>query len=148
MLNSAATRATWPVALLAALSGLPTTAIAALPDDAKGLWITPEKDAVIEFSTCPERPDALCGTIVWDKDAGTPNDTCGTRIAQVTRFDKDAWKDGWIHDPRSNKNYKLAMRTKERVLTIRAFIGVEALGESSQFARVDALPSGPACRKK
>ena len=58
----------WSLAASAQTSG---------PDSAKGLWMTAERDAVIRFAPCADAPTALCGTIVWDKDAGTPADTCG-----------------------------------------------------------------------
>lgn len=123
------------------------TAYAALPDEAKGLWLTAQKDAVIEFSVCADRPASLCGRIVWDKDAGTPADTCGVQIAQLNRFENDAWRDGWVYDPRDKKTYKATVRTKGGMLNIRAFIGVEVLGETEQLTRVDALPASPVCKK-
>ncbi len=134
------------LALAAALSwaGL---AGAATADDAKGLWMTAEKDAVIEFKLCPDRAGALCGQIVWDKDAGTPADTCGMRIAQLDRYDDDAWRDGWVYDPRDKKSYKASIRVKGSTLSLRAFIGVEVLGETEDFARVAALPTAPVCSK-
>ncbi|UUZ55395.1 DUF2147 domain-containing protein [Massilia sp. H-1] len=36
---------------------------------ATGLWLSADKAAVIEFKACTDLPSALCGTIVWDKDA-------------------------------------------------------------------------------
>lgn len=119
---------------------------ASTPEDAKGLWLTEAKDAVIEFKACPDRPGALCGRIVWDKDAGTPLDTCGVQIAQLNRFEDEAWKEGWIYDPRDKRNYKGAIRVKDGVLKIRAFIGVEILGETEQLTRTDVLPSSPVCK--
>lgn len=115
-------------------------------DDAKGLWMTPEGDAVIQFAPCAELPGALCGTIVWDKDAGTPADTCGVRIAQLARYDKDAWRDGWVYDPRDGKKYKGTVRAKGSELRIRAFVGVEILGQTEQLRRVQTLPDAPRCR--
>jgi uncharacterized protein (DUF2147 family) len=122
-------------------------AYAAGAEDAKGLWLSADKDAVIEFKACPDRPDALCGRVVWDKDAGTSADTCGVQIAQLNRYENDAWRDGWVYDPRDKKNYKGVIRIKSGVLNIRAFIGVEILGETEQMTRTDALPSTPVCKK-
>jgi uncharacterized protein (DUF2147 family) len=123
-----------------------TASHAASPDDAKGLWLTAEKDAVLEFKPCPDRATALCAHIVWDKDAGTPADTCGVRIAQLERYENDAWRDGWVYDPRDKKKYKGAIRVKDGVLHIRAFIGAEILGQTEQLSRVQALPASPACK--
>lgn len=122
------------------------TAQAAGPDEAKGLWLTAEKDAVIEFKPCADRPAALCGRIVWDKDAGTPADTCGVQVAQLERFENEAWRDGWAYDPRDKKKYKSVVRVKGGDLYIRAFIGVEVLGQTEQLKRVAALPAAPACK--
>ena len=130
--------------LTAALSCAP--ALAAGPDDAKGLWMTAQSDAVIEFKPCGDTPGALCGRIVWDKDAGTPADTCGVQIARLERYDNDAWRDGWAYDPRDKKKYKSVIRVKSGDLYIRAFVGVEVLGQTEQLKRVAAVPAAPACK--
>jgi len=119
---------------------------AAGPDDAKGLWLTAEKDAVIEFKPCADKASALCGIIVWDKDAGTPADTCGVRIAQLDRYDNEAWREGWVYDPRDKKKYKGAVRVKGGDLHIRAFIGAEILGQTETLSRVQAMPAAPVCK--
>jgi len=128
------------------LSLVALSATAAGPDDAKGLWQTAEKDAVIEFKPCADKSSALCGRIVWDKDAGTPADTCGVLIAQLERYDADAWRDGWVYDPRDKKKYKGVLRVKGGDLHIRAFVGVEVLGQTEQLKRVPALPDTPVCK--
>ena len=132
--------------IAAAALALACTAQAAGPDEAKGLWLTAEKDAVIEFKPCADNANSLYGTIVWDKDAGTPADTCGVQIAQLQRYENDAWRDGWIYDPRDQKKYKGAVRVKSGDLFIRAFIGVEVLGQTEQLKRVPSIPATPACK--
>jgi uncharacterized protein (DUF2147 family) len=127
----------WSLAASAQAAGL---------EDAQGLWMTAENDAVIRFAPCADAPGALCGTIVWDKDAGTPADTCGVRIAQLGRYDKDAWRDGWVYDPRDGKKYKGVVRAKADELRIRAFVGVEILGQTEQLKRVASLPAAPVCQ--
>ncbi|WP_280153444.1 DUF2147 domain-containing protein [Piscinibacter sp. XHJ-5] len=123
-----------------------SSAEAAGADDARGLWMTAQNDAVIEFKPCPDGAGALCGRIVWDKDAGTPADTCGLQIAQLQRYDNDAWRDGWVYDPRDKKKYKGVVRTKGGDLYIRAFVGMEVLGQTEQLKRVSAVPATPACK--
>ena len=123
-----------------------SSAQAAGADDARGLWMTAQNDAVIDFKPCPDGAGALCGRIVWDKDAGTPADTCGVQIAQLQRYDNDAWRDGWVYDPRDKKKYKGVVRTKGGDLYIRAFVGVEILGQTEQLKRVPAVPATPACK--
>ena len=57
-------------ACLAAYVALPTHAATAR--DAHGTWLSADQAAIIEFKECTDAPGALCGQIVWDKDAGTP----------------------------------------------------------------------------
>jgi len=136
-----------PIALMSAAAlSLAASAQAASLDDAKGLWMTAQNDAVIEFKACIDAPDALCGRIVWDKDAGTPADTCGVQIARLERYDNDAWRDGWVYDPRDKKKYKGVVRLKGADLYIRAFVGVEILGQTEQLKRVPSLPQTPVCK--
>jgi len=111
-------------------------------DAATGLWLSADKAAVIEFKTCADLPGALCGTIVWDKDAGTPADACGVTIAKLKTFENDAWRNGWVHDPRTKKNYKGIVRVKDATLTVRAYIGTELLGETEIMTRTESIPSG------
>jgi len=111
-------------------------------DEATGLWLSADKAAIIEFKTCSDLPGALCGTIVWDKDAGTPDDACGVMIAKLKSWEDDAWRNGWVHDPRTKKNYKGVVRVKQGALHVRAFIGTELLGETEEMTRVQSIPSG------
>ena len=110
--------------------------------DAHGLWLSADKAAVIRFEPCSDSPTALCGKIVWDKDAGTPADACGVTIAKLTRYENDAWRNGWVLDPRTNKHYKGALRVQGEVLNLRAYIGTELLGDTEQMTRVQTLPAG------
>jgi uncharacterized protein (DUF2147 family) len=122
-------------------------AFASDSNDAVGLWMTAQSDAVIEFKPCGDLGGALCGRIVWDKDAGTSNDTCGVQVAQLNRYVDGAWRDGWVYDPRDNKKYKGVVRVKSGDLYIRAFVGVEVLGETEELTRVSALPATPVCKQ-
>lgn len=119
---------------------------AAGPEEAQGLWLTAAQDAVLEFKPCADQPAALCGRIVWDKDAGTAKDTCGVQVARLGRYDNGAWRDGWAYDPRDKKKYKSVVRVKDGDLFIRAFIGVEILGQTEQLKRVSTLPAAPVCK--
>ena len=127
-------------ACLAAYVALPTHAATAR--DAHGTWLSADQAAIIEFKECTDAPGALCGQIVWDKDAGTPADACGVRIAKLKRWDGEAWRDGWVHDPRSKKNYKGMLRAQGATLALRAYVGVEVLGETEEMTRT-AAPAQP-----
>lgn len=117
----------------------------AAPEDPLGLWLTAEKDAVIEFKACTDKASALCGRIVWDKDAGKPSDTCGVTIARLDRYDGEAWRDGWVFDPRDGKKYKGVLRVKGSEILLRAFVGAEILGQTERFSRTSSLPASPVC---
>jgi uncharacterized protein (DUF2147 family) len=113
---------------------------------ATGLWLSADKAAVIEFKACADLPAALCGTIVWDKDAGTPEDACGVMIAKLKTYEDEAWRNGWVHDPRTKKNYKGIVRVKDTTLMVRAYIGTELLGETEVMTRAPSVPAG--CKTK
>jgi uncharacterized protein (DUF2147 family) len=132
---------------IAAASLVALSACAASPDDAKGLWQTADKNGVLEFKPCEKNAAALCGRVAWDKDAGTLTDTYGVQVAELKRYDGDAWRDGWIFDPRDKRKYKGALRVKVGELHIRAFVGAEILGQTEQLTRIAALPDAPTCKK-
>lgn len=130
------------LACVTILATLGLHAHASQGDTAKGFWLSGDKAAVIEFRDCPDAAGSLCGVIVWDKDAGTPADACGTTIAKLKRFDGEAWRDGWAYDPRTKKYYKASLRTEKDSLMLRAFIGVEILGETEEMTKVASVPAG------
>lgn len=127
---------------LLCLAGLSTSVFASSPNDAQGLWLSADKGAIIEFKPCPDVSSSLCASIVWDKDAGTPADTCGLLISKLKRYDDEAWRDGWVFDPRTKKHYKASVRVDKNTLSMRAFIGVEVLGETEEMTRVASVPTG------
>lgn len=129
--------------LLAAL-GAGSLAQAQQPHAAHGLWLTAQRDAVLEFKPCPEQTSALCGTIVWEQDAlaNPQTNDCGTRVVLVQRFDDGAWRDGWAYDPRDKKRYRATVRVKDGHLRIRAFIGAEILGQTEELTHTDRVPVG------
>ncbi|MFS2199007.1 DUF2147 domain-containing protein [Pseudomonas sp. Pseusp3] len=119
---------------------------AAGPLDAKGLWLTAEKDAIIKLDDCTAKAGAICGQIVWVRDVASTTSDCGVQIMQLDRYEKDAWRDGWVYDPRNQKKYKGVVRVKEGNLNVRAFVGSEILGQTEQFERVEKLPPAPVCK--
>ncbi|KTT27085.1 hypothetical protein SB14R_00095 [Pseudomonas oryzihabitans] len=118
---------------------------AASPAPVQGLWLTADQGAAVRVEPCADNAAALCGTIVWDKDAGNAHDTCGTRILQMTRNDEGTWRDGWVFDPRDGKKYKGYVRRKGDDLNIRAYVGTELLGKTEQLTPLSALPTTPRC---
>ncbi|MBB6084723.1 DUF2147 domain-containing protein [Castellaniella defragrans] len=127
---------------LAASQAALSAAMAAAPADAYGLWRSADDAAVIRFQECPDAAGSLCGVIVWDKDAGTPQDACGATIARLKAFAGEAWRDGWTRDPRNGKTYRAIVRTDGDTLLLRGYIGTEVLGETERMSRTGALPEG------
>ncbi|UUZ49889.1 DUF2147 domain-containing protein [Massilia sp. B-10] len=76
----------------------------------------------------------------------TPDDACGVMIAKLKAWDDDAWRNGWVHDPRTKKNYKGIVRVKDATLLVRAYIGTELLGETEIMTRAASVP--PGCKAK
>ena len=107
--------------------------------------MTGDKDAVLRLQACADNPDALCGQIVWVKDAGSSKD-CGLQILRLDTFDGSAWRDGWIYDPRDQKKYKGVVRIKSGLLNMRAFVGTEVLGKTEQFDPLEKMPLAQVCK--
>lgn len=113
--------------------------------DVKGLWMTEEKDAVLQVAGCQSKSDSLCAHVVWVKDADSVGD-CGVQILQLDSYDGSAWRNGWIYDPRDHKKYKGVVRLKDGVLNMRAFVGTEVLGKTEQLEKVEQLPPTQVCK--
>jgi len=122
-------------------------AIASSQNDIKGLWRSADGQGIIEFKNCAEEVSAICGTLVWETTADKPDTSCGVRIAKLKQYDGEAWRDGWVFDPRNGKHYKGAVRKNDKGILIRAYIGTEILGESEQLTPESALPTSPVCKK-
>ena len=99
-----------------------------------------------KLDDCATQAGAICGQVVWVKDLSSTSNDCGVRIMQLDRYEKDAWRDGWVYDPRDHKKYKGVVRVKEGHLNVRAFVGTEILGQTEQFERIDTLPPTPVCK--
>ena len=121
-------------------------AVAGSSNDVKGLWRSADGEGIIEFKNCMEDASSMCGTIVWETTADKPDTSCGVRISKLKHYDGEAWRDGWVFDPRTGKHYKGAVRRNEKGILIRAYIGTEMLGESEQLTPESALPASPVCK--
>jgi len=132
--------------VLLMLSMWTTPLFAADASDARGLWLTDDGEAVVEFKGCPEAPTALCGRIVSSSDAGQPDSACGTEIARFTSYRDDAWRDGWAFDPRDNKKYKATLRISNGELNMRAYIGAEMFGQTERMRKPSKLSELPQCK--
>jgi uncharacterized protein (DUF2147 family) len=128
------------------LSMWATLSFAADADDAKGLWLTDDGEAIVEFKICPDAPAALCGRIVFSSDASQPDSACGTVIASFMSYHDGAWRDGWAFDPRDNKKYKAILRVSNGELNMRAYIGAEMFGQTERMRRPLKSSELPRCK--
>lgn len=85
-----------------------------------------------------KKPD---GSILLD-EKNPDKSKRNVRADQIILFDglkyKDnSWTDSKIYDPTSGKSYKLTVTFKdEKTLKLRGYIGVEALGESMYWTKI------------
>ncbi len=128
-------------------------ALAASPNDLKGIWTSKEKrDSLIEIYDCGEH---LCGRLVSLTDplddAGIPKkdiyntdeslrDRPLAGIEFLTGFTYDerkaAWKGGRIYNARDGKTYKSTMVFKEGELKVRGFVGISLFGKTDVWVEV------------
>lgn len=128
------------------LSMWTTQSLAVGADDAKGLWLTDDGEAIVEFKGCLDAPAALCGRVVASRDAGQPDSACGAEIARLTSYYEGAWRDGWAFDPGDNKKYRATLRVSNGELSIRAYIGAEIFGQTERMRRPLRSSELPRCK--
>jgi uncharacterized protein (DUF2147 family) len=112
------------------------TAAYAAPASINGRWMTKDKDAIIEISSCGA---AVCGKIVKylktppngvdQKDVNNPDKSLrgrkilGINILQNLKAADKEWK-GNIYDPRNGKTYRsVVFLTKNGTLTVKGCLG-------------------------
>lgn len=142
---------------------IPLSAMAADPaqTDALGLWMTEGEKSVVEVFM---DQDLYAARIVWLKDPlladGSPQvdafnpdpakasqPIIGLTIAWGFQYDGDhRWKNGKVYDPENGKTYKGKMALDGDTIKLRGYIGVPALGRTTKWTRVDAIPAPPVAR--
>lgn len=117
-----------------------------------GLWLTENKRAVIEVSSC-QNGQSLCGEIAWiidggmEKDTQNPdpamrnNDLCGMQI--LYGFKKGSgsreWVDGKIYKADDGDIYNANLTVvDENRLRLRGYIGMPLFGKTQIWTRVSA----------
>lgn len=147
----------WAVLLAWAVS----RAGAAAPEPSpEGLWLTENKDGVVEIYRCGDR---LCGKLAWLRlkpggenpralDINNPDPTrrdqplCGLAFMQDFRMAGPTdWEDGSIYDPRSGDTYHTTLALQpDGALRLRGYIGISLFGRSEVWTRyTQPLPSCP-----
>ncbi|MBE7175414.1 MAG: DUF2147 domain-containing protein [Mucilaginibacter polytrichastri] len=120
-------------------------------DAIQGRWLSAEKDGKIEIY---KTGNTWSGRIVWmkfpkndkgelRKDANNPDESLKSRtilnavILTGFVYNKGAWEDGKIYDPKSGKTYSASMKLKNGKLEIRGYVGVSLLGRTTVWTKAE-----------
>lgn len=101
-----------------------------------GLWFDHTGRGAIEITDCG---GALCGRLVWLKDAGH-GQACGTQIlGNVKPVGAGKWDGGWIYDPEENAKYSVEITPlgSDR-LRVMGYLGSKLLSETMVWRRAPA----------
>ena len=118
------TDAVRPWRMLALLSfSLGLLPLAAMADDARGLWRTePTDDGYLEVQVAPCDGAALCGTILRARDrAGQEQPYPHTGRQMIWAMIPDGpgrWRDGQIWDPRNDRTFNSRMEVQGNSLMV------------------------------
>jgi uncharacterized protein (DUF2147 family) len=104
------------------------------PQSTNGAWII--QDLVIDIFDCQ---NAVCGKIIWLRDAERRSDQCGRQIIWgLLPDDNRHWSQGTILDPDNGKSYSLsAVLEPNGTLKARIFSGMPLFGKTEILRRVD-----------
>ena len=119
---------------LFAAAVLPAVAVAqSLPT---GVWIDHTGRGAVEITECN---GALCGHIVWVKDANHGNTCRNQVIGDVRPVRNNTWDRGWIVDPDDNSRYSVELKPigKDRLLVV-GYMGTKLLSETMTWKRAPA----------
>ncbi len=130
-----------PILLLA------TTPAPAL-DDITGVWLSHDRDGLVEIRPCGK---SLCGHIISILDPTIPANPrdiynekvelrsrpiCELQVLGDLKNQGDSWGDGWAYDPRVGKTYSAEVRLRDpNTLDVRGYIGIKLMGETKVWTR-------------
>lgn len=105
-------------------------------NEATGIWLDHTGRGAVEITNCGS---ALCGRIVWLKDA-TNSKTCGTQvIGNVKAVGAGKWDKGWIYDPEDDERYTVEITTVGGdQLRVMGYLGSKMLSETMTWRRAPA----------
>jgi len=109
---------------------------AALSAEPTGIWYDHTGRGAVEITTCGS---ALCGRVVWLRDAGNRS-ACGLQIIGDVRPARDgAWDGGWIYDPDRDTKYSVEITPiGARTLKVIGYMGSKLLSETMMWRRAPA----------
>ena len=126
----------------------PTLAVEAA-GDVSGLWLTEEKDAVVELKPCSAR---LCAHLYALHDPGVAANAtdqhnerpelrnrpiCNLQImGELQRQPDNSWGNGWVYDPKVGKRYSVELRLKDsNTLQVHGYLGLKLAGKTATWTR-------------
>jgi len=107
--------------------------VSANASSADGTWKI--RDLVLQISDCQQ---AVCGKIVWMKDAWRRPKDCGRTIVWgLAPTGPNTWSDGSIFDPTDGNTYSLAATLEPAgTLNARIYKGFPVFGKTETLVRV------------
>jgi uncharacterized protein (DUF2147 family) len=142
---------------LAALTAITFAANAS--DEVTGLWLTDERDGIVEIRPCG---GLLCGRIqtilktygqkpplrdVLNEDPKLRSrPICDLPIlGKLQRLSANTWGNGWVYDPKRGKTFDVDLTLAQpNVLSVRGYLGVRMLGQTVVWTR--AQPGAAKCK--
>ncbi len=127
------------IALLVAMgiAGMPERISAFAPT---GVWLDDTGRGAVEIRDCD---GALCGQIVWLKEA-MPGKVCGLEIiGNVKSVEVGRWDMGWILDPEYGDKFDVEIiPLSADELQVTGYMGVKTLSETMIWKRAPAELAG------
>jgi len=101
-----------------------------------GTWIDHTGRGAVEITDCN---GALCGRVVWVKDA-KDQDGCNMQIiGNVKPVAGGKWDGGWIYDPERQSKYDVELTPiGDQKLKVHGYAGMKLFGETMTWTRAPA----------
>lgn len=121
-----------------AVSSLMPAAVASASaaSDPTGIWINDTGRGAIEIKACG---NALCGNVVWVKDAADAKG-CGKQIiGNAAPAGAGLWDNGWIYSPERGRKYNVELKPlADGTLRVTGYAGLKFLSKTMIWTRAPA----------
>jgi uncharacterized protein (DUF2147 family) len=106
---------------------------ASAASDPTGIWMNDTGRGAIEIKHCG---DALCGNVVWVKNAADAKG-CGKQIiGNVAAVGGGRWDNGWIYSPERGRKYSVELTPlKNGTLRVTGYAGLKFLSKTMIWTR-------------
>jgi hypothetical protein len=111
-------------------------ASASAASDPTGIWINDTGRGAIEIKQCG---NALCGNVVWVKNAADAKG-CGKQIiGNVAPVGGGRWDNGWIYSPERGRKYNVELKPlADGTLRVTGYAGLRFLSKTMIWTRAPA----------